>query len=151
MPHTWVYHTPPTKSSHNNMVKYDEDDDNIETGEEDMRNVESDEKERDSGHFVDMCDTENNDETDTDGSSKTAEYEENIRPRHFCGKSYRTVTCCHYAAEYCKFGDRCSFIHDGPLTRKGKSRTGRNSASAHASSSCDSVMSEEADRKDATK
>ena len=91
--HTWVYHTPPTESSRNHTVKYDEDDDNGETGEEDMRNVESDEKERESGHFVDMCDTENNDKTDIDGSSKTAEYEKNIRPRHFCGKSYRTVVC----------------------------------------------------------
>ena len=43
--HTRVYHTPPTESSCNHMG-YEEDDDNGETGEEDIRNVESDEKER---------------------------------------------------------------------------------------------------------
>ena len=54
--HPWMYFTPPTKSSRNHR-KYDEDDVNGETSEEYIGNVESNEKERESGHFVDMCDT----------------------------------------------------------------------------------------------
>ena len=52
-----MYFTPPTKSSWN-YGKYHEDDDKGETTEEDIGNVESDEKGQESGHFVDMCGTE---------------------------------------------------------------------------------------------
>ena len=83
-----MYFTPPTKSSRNH-TKYDEDDVNGETTEEDIGNVESDEKEQESGHFVDMCGTEAKDETETDGSSSTAEHVDNIRPSHFRRKPLR--------------------------------------------------------------
>ena len=38
-------------------MKYDEDDVNGETREEDIGNLESNEKGQESGHFVNMCDT----------------------------------------------------------------------------------------------
>ena len=75
--HPWMYFTPPTKSSRNH-TKYDEDDVNGEAREEDIENVESGEKGQESGHFVDMCNTAAKDETDTDGSSNTAEHVDNI-------------------------------------------------------------------------
>ena len=62
---------------------------NGETTEEDIGNVESDDKEQESGHFVDMFGTEVKDETETDGSLSTAEYVDNIRPRHFRTKPLR--------------------------------------------------------------
>ena len=61
-----MYFTPPTKSRRN-YGKYYEDDVKGETTEEDIGNVESDEKEQESGHFVDMCGTEDKDETETGG------------------------------------------------------------------------------------
>ena len=113
-----------------------------------MRNAESDEKERESDHFVGMCDTVTNDETDTGGSSNTAEHVENIRPRRFWGQPLLQKACWFYADGNCKSGDKYRFNHDGPLTRKGKSRARRNSTRVYASSSCNSILSEEADRKD---
>ena len=101
--HPWIYFTPPTKSSWN-YGKYYEDDVKGETTEEDIGNVESDEKGQESGHFVDMCGTEAKDEMETDGSSSTAEYVDNIRPRHFRTKPLRRSACWFYADGKCRSG-----------------------------------------------
>ena len=110
-----------------------------------------------------MYDTENNNGTDTDGSSKTVEYEENKRSRFFWNprkKSYRTVACWHYAEGFCKYGDRCTFIHDGPLTRKGNSRERRGrskklprtlASSSYTNDDDEYGVYEETDRKEATR
>ena len=59
LPHTWVYHTPPTESSRRYTVKYGGNEDYGEVQDEVMKNVGSDEKEHESGHFVDMRDSRN--------------------------------------------------------------------------------------------
>jgi len=145
-----MYHTPPTKSSRNH-TEYDEDDDNGETREEDIGNVESNEKGRESGRFVDMCDTATKDETNTDGSSNAAEHVGNIRPSHFGRKPLRQSACWFYAHGRCRSGDNCHFSHDGPLNRKGKARARRDSASAYALSSWNSGLSEDSDIKEETR
>ena len=117
--HPWMYFTPPTKSSRNH-TKYDEDDVNGVTREKDIGNVGSNEKGQESGHFVDMCDTTNKDETDTDESSNTAEHVGDIRPSHFRRKPFRRSACWFYADGRCRSGNKCHFSHDGPLNRKEK-------------------------------
>ena len=91
------------------------------------------------------------------------EYEENKKSRFFWNprkKSCRTVACWHYAEGFCKYGDRCTFIHDGPLTRKGNSRVRRNrsrkssrtlASSSYTKDDDESVVYEETDRKEATR
>ena len=148
--HPWMYFTPPTKSRRNH-TKYVEDDVNGVTTEDDIGNVETDEKEQKSGHFVDVCGTATKDETETNGSSSTAEHVDDIRSRHFRKKPLRRLACWFYADGRCRSGDSCLFRHDGPLNRKGKTRARRDSASAHALSSWNSRQSEYADVKEETR
>ena len=140
-----------TVKSSRNHTEYDEDDDNGETREENIGNVESNEKGRESGHFVDMCDTATKDETNTDGSSNAAEHVGNIRPSNFGRKPLRQSACWFYAHGRCRSGDNCHFSHDGPLNRKGKARARRDSASAYALSSWNSGLSEDSDMKEETR